>query len=105
MPAGLVALVRRREEKLSLRTRDPAEAKAACLTAAEEPEARWTSLRQGTKRICHKEATAIAGEFCHRLVCDYEDDPGDAKLILGRLVSDEVSAGSPGVKIVAAGDR
>lgn len=104
VPADLVGLVGRREEKLSLRTRDPAEAKSAYVKAAAELEARWAGLRQGTKRISHKEATAIAGEFYRRLVSSHENDPGDAKLILGRLLSDQVSAGSPDVKIVAAGD-
>jgi hypothetical protein len=47
---------------------------------------------------------AIAGEFYRRLVSSHEDDPRDAKLILGRLVSDQVSAVAPEVKIVAAGD-
>lgn len=104
IPADLVQVVGRREEKLSLRTRDPAEAKSAYLKAAAELEARWSNLRQGSKRISHKEAVAIAGEFYHQLVGAHEDDPGETNLILGRLLSDQVAAGSPEVRIVAAGN-
>lgn len=104
VPADLVGLVGRREEKRSLRTRDPAEAKSAYLKAAAELEARWSSLRQGTKRISHKEATAIAGEFYRRLVSDHENDPGDAGLVLGALLFDQVATGSPDIKIIPAGD-
>jgi len=104
VPADLVAVVGRREEKLSLRTRDPAEARTAFFKAAYDLEARWANLRRGAKSVTHKEAVAIAGEFYRTLVSAHEDEPGDAKLILGRLLSDQVSAGSPEVRIVAAGN-
>lgn len=81
VPADLVETVGRREEKLSLRTRDPSEAKAAYVKATAELEARWARLRQGTKRISHKQAIAIAGEFYRELVSAHEDDPGDAEAI------------------------
>jgi hypothetical protein len=93
VPSDLVDVVGRREEKLSLRTRDPAEAKSAYVKAAAELEARWSSLRQGTKRVSHKEATAIAGEFYRQLVSSHEEDPGDARLALGKLLSSQVAAG------------
>lgn len=104
IPADLVALTGKREEKISLRTRDPAEAKAAYIRAAAEVEARWANLRSGTRRISHKEAIGIAGEFYRQLVAEHEDDPGDPSLVLSRLLGDQVAAGSPQVKVIAAGN-
>lgn len=104
VPSDLVSVVGRREEKLSLRTRDPGEAKTAYLKAAAEIEGRWANLRKGYKRVSHKEAVAIAGEFYRELVGAHENDPGEANVILGRLLTDQVAAGSPEVKVVAAGN-
>jgi integrase len=104
IPADLVAIIGKKEEKVSLRTRDPAAAKAAFIRAAAEVEARWANLRKGTKRLSHKEAVAIAGEFYRQLVATHEDDPGDPALVLGRLLTDQVAAGSPQVKVIAAGN-
>ncbi len=105
VPADLIELVGKKEEKVSLRTRDPGEAKAAYIRVAGEVEARWANLRSGTRRLSHKEAVAIAGEFYRNLVSENEDDPGDPALILGRLLSDQVAAGSPEVRVIASGDR
>ena len=105
VPADLVELVGRKEEKVSLRTRDPGEAKAAYIRVAGEVEARWANLRAGTRRISHKEAVAVAGEFYRNLVSENEDDPGDPTLVLGRLLSDQVAANSPEVRVITSGDR
>ena len=37
----------------------------------------------------------MAGEFYRQLVAAHEDDPGDPQLVLGRLLADQVTAGSP----------
>lgn len=104
VPADVVEVVGRREEKLSLRTRDPAEAKIAYLKAASDLEARWASLRRGCKSVTHREAVAIAGEFYTSLVSMHEDEPGDARLIQGRLLVDNLSAGAPGIRVTTYGD-
>ncbi|WP_350151189.1 DUF6538 domain-containing protein [Devosia sp. RR2S18] len=62
VPADLVQIVGAREEKLSLRTRDPHQARAAFIEQMNKIEARWRSLRLGTTSLSHKDAVAIAGE-------------------------------------------
>ncbi|MHA6689562.1 DUF6538 domain-containing protein [Devosia sp. A449] len=104
VPADLVSLLGRREEKISLRTRDPSEAKAAYFQVSSKIEARWANLRKGARRISHKEAMGIAGEFYRELVAAHEDEPGDPKLVLGRLLADQVAAGTPGIRIISSGN-
>lgn len=75
VPADLVGLVGRREEKQSLRTRDPAEAKSAYIRVAAEIEARWAGLRQGLQILTHKQMIGLAGEYYRMLVASGEDNP------------------------------
>ena len=103
VPADLVGIVGKREEKVSLRTRDPAEAKAVYVRVAAEVEQRWSNLRRGVRRISHKESIAIAGEFYRKLVSENENDPGDPVYVLSQLLSDQVAANSPEVKVVVSG--
>jgi len=51
VPADLRALVGKREEKQSLKTKDPAVAKQRHTQALSEVEARWANLRQGSRSI------------------------------------------------------
>jgi hypothetical protein len=104
VPADLVAIVGKREEKVSLRTRDSAEATAAYHKVAADIDRRWASLRQGTRRISHREAEVIAGEFYRKLIAEHEADPGDPAIIVARLLSDKLAAGDPAVKISVAGN-
>jgi len=105
VPADLIQLVGRKEEEVSLRTRDPGEARAATIRVAGEVEARWANLRVGARRVSHKEAVAIAGKHYRNLVSENENEPGDPALVLGRILSDQVAANSPEVRVVASGDR
>lgn len=67
VPDELRAIVGKREEKLSLRTRDPAEAKQRHLKVLAEIETRWANLRQSSNQIETTElqrATAQTFDYC-----------------------------------------
>lgn len=75
VPTDLVGLAGKREEKISLRTREPTEAKAAYVRVAAAVEARWAGLRQGVQTLTHKQMIALAGEYYRMLVASGEDNP------------------------------
>ena len=62
--------------RVSLRTRDPQEAKARQAGVVAYLEAVWRSVREGPRKLTHKEAVALAGEAYRTLVERVEDDPG-----------------------------
>ncbi|MCE1237849.1 MAG: tyrosine-type recombinase/integrase [Hyphomicrobiales bacterium] len=62
--------------KLSLRTRDPAEARKRHAAVLGHLEQFWLGLRQGPRRLTRKEITALAGLFYRDLVDDLSDEPG-----------------------------
>jgi integrase len=62
--------------RTSLRTRDPQEAKVRQAVAVAYLEGVWRSVREGPKRLTHKETAALAGEAYRALVERTEDDPG-----------------------------
>ncbi|WP_322518289.1 DUF6538 domain-containing protein [Rhodopseudomonas palustris] len=66
VPEDLRALVGKREEKRSLQTRDPAEAKRRHAAALADLESRWANLRAGPKPITEREA--------HKLVAFVYDE-------------------------------
>lgn len=76
------------EIKVSLRTRDPAEAKAEHARIAAEVEAQFTQLRRGVISVSQKQAVAMAGEIYQELVAAHEENPGDPKDWKGRLLID-----------------
>jgi len=65
--------------RVSLRTREPLEAKARQGAAVTYLEAVWRSVREGPKRLTHKETVALAGEVYRALADTLEDDPGTAE--------------------------
>ncbi|WP_244480628.1 DUF6538 domain-containing protein [Methylobacterium sp. Leaf399] len=56
VPLELRALVGKREEKVSLGTKDPIEAKRLHAVALMELEQRWAALRVGPRRLSEREA-------------------------------------------------
>ena len=66
----------RKDIRTSLRTRDPREARERQAVAVAYLEAVWRSVREGPRRLTHKEAVALAGEAYRTLVERVEDDPG-----------------------------
>lgn len=66
--------------KLSLRTRDPREAKARQAKALAYLDDVWRSLREAPRRLTHREIIALAGEAYRHAKKTWENDPGRATL-------------------------
>jgi integrase len=75
VPEDLRKLVGKREEKVSLRTRDPAEAKVRHAKALAELEARWANLRAGPVPLTEREAHRFAMVAYERWLEQYRDNP------------------------------
>ena len=72
VPGDLLALVGKREEKASLRTKDVGEAKRRHAAHAALVEARWANLRFGVRQLNLLEVHAIAGEFYEDLIPKFQ---------------------------------
>lgn len=83
VPKDLIPLVGKREEKVSLGTRDPREAKVLHAGISAEVEARWSQLSKGRVSLTHKQALAMAGEIYREYVAAHEDTPAKSKFALG----------------------
>lgn len=77
VPPELRAKVGKREEKRSLGTRDPAEAKRAHLQALVELEARWANLRQGPRSLSEREAHELAQPVHDWWLETHKDNPSE----------------------------
>src|SRR5690606_1144649 len=75
VPKDLIPLIGKSEEKVSLGTREPREAKVlhASITAA--VEARWAQYRQGRISLSFKQAVAMAGEIYRDYITTNEHAP------------------------------
>ncbi|HEV2557939.1 MAG TPA: site-specific integrase [Microvirga sp.] len=75
VPAELRPLVGKREEKQSLQTRDPAEAKRRHALALAQIDERWAQLRRGPTELTEKEAAGIALPVENRWIALHQDNP------------------------------
>lgn len=75
VPEALRELVGKREEKLSLQTRDPVEAKQRHAEALAEIEKRWANLRAGPKSLTEREAHQLAMTAHDNWLSRYRDNP------------------------------
>lgn len=75
VPGDLRAIIGKREEKISLRTKDPAEAKAAYVKVAADVENRWKVLRSAPARLTHRQTVALAGEVYQEWFTSHGDEP------------------------------
>jgi integrase len=75
VPEDLRALIGKREEKRSLQTRDPVEAKRRHAEALAEIEARWANLRAGPKLLTEREAHQLAMVVHDRWLQQHIDNP------------------------------
>jgi hypothetical protein len=75
VPEDLRKLVGKREEKVSLQTRDPAEAKVRHAKALAELETRWANLRAGPVPLTEREAHRFAMVAYERWLEQYRDNP------------------------------
>ncbi len=75
VPEDLRKIIGKREEKRSLKTRDPAEAKRRHAEALAEIEARWANLRAGPKVLTEREAHQLAVAVHDRWLQQHVDNP------------------------------
>jgi len=66
------------EVKCSLRTRDPATAKARNGAVVAHLEKTWTAIRSGPSPLTHKQVVALAGDIYRHLIEVCGDNPGHA---------------------------
>jgi integrase len=77
VPEDLRTLVGKREEKRSLRTRDPVEAKRRHAEALSEIESRWANLRAGPKTLTEIEAHQMAAAVHDRWLQQHQPNPSE----------------------------
>jgi hypothetical protein len=75
VPEDLRKLVGKREEKRSLQTRDPVEAKRRHAEALAEIETRWANLRAGPKTLTEREAHQLAVPVHDRWLQQHLENP------------------------------
>ena len=76
VPAKLRPIVKKREEKCSLRTRDPDEARIRHALKTAEVRRRWNGLRSGVQALTFKQAGALAGKFYRERIAANDENPG-----------------------------
>lgn len=103
VPETLRPLLKKREEKFSLGTRDPAEAKVKFARALAEVEERWARLRKGAVELTHKQSHAIAGQIYRELVAEHADNP-DFEGRLGAWLHDAAALGIAKVVRISKND-
>lgn len=80
VPVDLVTVVGKREEKFSLGTKDPKEAKALLFAAVSALEERWASLRKGQQSFDNRQVQALAGDFYRDKVAEHAEEPGSPEV-------------------------
>lgn len=71
VPDELRQLVGKREEKRSLGTRNPEEAKRRHAAVLSEIEAQWANLRRGTRSLTPEEIESVAALLCSYYVARF----------------------------------
>lgn len=110
VPADLVKRVGKAVVKISLGTKEPAEARARHFAENAALEERWTNLRKGSCPLSHRQVRALAGEIYKARVADHAEDPGPAVARHRQVVSDRSlqgllrrTAGTPSALRLASG--
>ncbi|MFD2649259.1 DUF6538 domain-containing protein [Devosia albogilva] len=75
VPADLQALVGRTEEKHTLGTKDPAEAKKRFAVALADLEVRWSNLRSASRTISEREGNELAQPFYESYLAAFRNNP------------------------------
>jgi integrase len=68
------------EEKRTLNTKSPAEARVLHAQVSADVEAKWASLRKGVVVLSQKQVVALAGEAYAELVARFRDEPHEASI-------------------------
>jgi integrase len=84
IPVDLRSILRKREEKFSLRTKNPGEAQALHARRAAEIAEKWARLR-GHASPDHVDLYALAGEFYREMLAKHQRNPGDEKRWLAEI--------------------
>jgi integrase len=79
VPDDLRALVGKREEKRSLGTRSPDEAKIRHAQLITELDAQWQNLRAGPRALTEREAGEIAAPIYDQHLAHYSENPSEQK--------------------------
>ncbi|MBU1313958.1 MAG: phage integrase N-terminal SAM-like domain-containing protein [Alphaproteobacteria bacterium] len=77
VPADLVATVGKKEVKVSLRTKDPTEAKLRHVTALQKIQDQWRLARAKSEPLTQKQIFALAGEAYREWVEQHDEQPGE----------------------------
>lgn len=77
VPSDLRTLVGKREELLSLGTKDPTEARVRYARHLAEVEQRWANLRAGKRALTEREAHAIAAVAHDRWLSWHREEPSE----------------------------
>ncbi|OAN84405.1 hypothetical protein A8B78_07055 [Jannaschia sp. EhC01] len=77
--------------KVSLRTKDPSEAKQRFTGAYDALLRHWDGLRRGTQSLSHKQCVALAGEVRALFVSVTDNDPGSVELWANVQRADEAA--------------
>ncbi|MBM0206435.1 hypothetical protein JNW90_28085 [Micromonospora sp. STR1s_5] len=77
VPDDLREVLGKREEKLSLRTRDIAEAKMRHVKALADLDARWANLRKGPSELTERQAHDLASAVHDRMIQHFGDNPSE----------------------------
>jgi hypothetical protein len=80
IPDDLRPLLGKREEKQSLGTRDPDEAKRVHARALAELDERWANLRSGPRALSEREAHELVAPAYEWWVNAHRDNPSDQKI-------------------------
>lgn len=77
VPDDLRALIGKREEKRSLGTRNPEEAKRRHAQLMTELDERWKNLRAGPRNLTEREAQEIAATIYEQYVAKHSENPSE----------------------------
>ncbi|MEW6255074.1 MAG: DUF6538 domain-containing protein [Pseudomonadota bacterium] len=102
VPKHLRELVGKTEEKISLRTRDPAEARVAHARVTAEVEERWRRLAEGAQALSHRQVESIAGAIYREMIETHGDDPDRVPVRVSTLMMDQAFLGTGKARIVPA---
>lgn len=103
VPEKLQGLLGKKEEKLSLSTRNLAEAKVLHARIAAEVEERWHLLAAGSQSLSERQAMGVAGEVYRDLVAQYDDNP--SALPLSQFLSDAAHHRGKKPRVMIAGSN
>jgi integrase len=105
VPERLKPLVGKTEEKISLRTRDPDEARIEFARISLEVEERWRRLSAGLRSLSEREAAGMAGEIYRVMVEEHGDNPSSMPGRSLALMLDQAAIRPGSIQMVPFGNN